>query len=397
MLVLYVHDRWSVLGGADWHLFSLLDSMPEGIEPAGLFGRSDGSVDNVGGVSGECLPGGIHFMKHLDKRAAFPNERKVGDSLRGWLRDTGPDLIHVHNILHPHLLNILHEYGPAVITIQDHRFFCPGQGKVKADGTLCRQPMGLGCAGCFDDEAYFLKTLALTRARLEAVKRFPAVIVLSRYMKQELVESGVRPERIHVIPPFVYGLDPHTGPAAFGRNILFAGRIVGAKGISDLLEAMELVDERAGLVVAGQGSLEDPARARVRKTGIADRVVFKGWTPHHEMADLYRAARVIVCPSRWQEPFGISGLEAMALGRPVVAYDVGGIREWLEDGKTGVMVPPGNTLALAAAINVLWRDPKMAAQLGARGRQAAARRFDRESLMQALLVLYKSVSPCPTF
>jgi glycosyltransferase involved in cell wall biosynthesis len=154
---------------------------------------------------------------------------------------------------------------------------------------------------------------------------------------------------------------------------------------------MALIDETARIVVAGDGPDKGRAVARTAKMGLNGRVVFTGWVAHHHLSDLYRQARAVVVPSRWQEPFGLAGLEALDQARPVAAYDVGGVGEWLEDGRTGLTVPAGNTLALAAAVNVLLRQPGDAAEMGRTGRELVRTRFDRRSLMNRLVDLYRNV------
>jgi glycosyltransferase involved in cell wall biosynthesis len=389
MLVLHVHDRWSALGGADWHLLSVLDSLPEWVRPAGLFGRADGSVDGSGlaGLSRVEL----HFLKKLDQRAPFENQGRVGARLLELVQNLGPDLIHVHNILNPHLLKVLAESGPAVMTVQDHRFFCPGRGKVREDGRLCRETFGRSCAGCFRDREYFERLLDLVESRLSSVARFKALTVLSHYMGQELIQAGLDGDRIQVIPPFCHGLEQQAGPAAEGRSILFVGRLVWAKGLFDLLQALALVPGDGKLVVVGSGTMDEQVAARVRELNLTDRVEFTGWRSHQELAAVYGQARLVVLPSRWQEPFGIVGLEAQALGRPVVAYDVGGVREWLDHGVTGLMTSPGDIPALAAAMTRLLEEPALATALGEAGRRVAQARFDRQSLMARLTDLYQAV------
>ncbi len=365
---------------------SLIDSLPEGFEAQGVFGRADGSVNSAQTSS-------FHFdiIKRLDKKASFVSEERVGERLEDLIADRRPDLIHVHNLLNPHFLEIAAAYGPALITVQDHRFFCPGRGKVKADGSVCYNMFGLGCAGCFSDEDYFFRMLTLVRSRLNVLQKFRKIIVLSGYMKDELIRVGLPEGKIHVIPPFVHGLDRVLSPTAFGRDILFAGRVVWAKGIFDLLEAMTLIDEKARIVIAGDGPDKDRGVVRATDMKQNGRITFAGWVAHHELSRYYRQARVVVVPSRWQEPFGMVGLEALDQARPVVAYDVGGVGEWLEDGRTGLTVPVGNTLALAAAINVFLRQSDDAAQMGRAGRELVRTHFDRNILMNRLTDLYQNV------
>ena len=388
MRVLHVHDRWSALGGADWHLIGLLKYLPREFKAYGLFGRMDGSVGADKPVS---LPGGPHFIKKLDKKAPFAAEKKVAVQVRKTVSRLKPDLIHVHNILNPVLLETLAEPRPAVITVQDHRFFCPGRGKVRADGSLCHRPYGLSCAECFQDEKYFVRLLTLVRARLAALSGFTSIIVLSNYMKSELVTAGLEADKIHVIPPFVHGFEGPANKPVPGWDILFAGRLVWAKGIFDLFEALALTDPGLKLLVAGDGPAFESVAVRGKDLGLVQRIGFTGWTDHPDMACWYQSVRVVVMPSRWQEPFGIVGIEAQSQARPVVAYDSGGIRDWFEDGVTGLLVPSGNVPALAESLDTICHDADTAAAMGQAGQRLVNERFNRDVLMNRLVDLYRQV------
>jgi glycosyltransferase involved in cell wall biosynthesis len=231
----------------------------------------------------------------------------------------------------------------------------------------------------------------LVDARSLALFGFQALIVLSNYMKEELAAIGLPRDGIRVIPPFPHSLDFGYTPASEGEGVLFAGRVVWAKGIFDLLEAMR-IDRSLRVKVAGAGTIEETVLGRVRKCGLGDRIEFLDWIPHGGMAEAYRRARVLALPSRWSEPFGIVGLEAQTLGRPVVAYDVGGVRDWLEDGRTGFLVEPGDAAGLAEKLGFLARNPAEADRLGRQARELTLERFDRERLMGELVELYREVA-----
>jgi glycosyltransferase involved in cell wall biosynthesis len=207
-----------------------------------------------------------------------------------------------------------------------------------------------------------------------------------------LEAAGIPGERIHVLPPFVHGLAPPTTVASSGGYILFSGRLVWAKGIFDFLDALARLPDRIPAVVAGGGTVDTQVAERTRALGLGHRVRFLGWTAHRGMADVLAGARVVVMPSRWQEPFGIAGLEALAAGRPVAAYEGGGIGDWLENGRTGRIAPSGNSALLAEAILELWDRPDQADAYGQAGRILTAGRFDPGRLMARLEDVYKGMS-----
>src|SRR5205823_4998663 len=126
------------------------------------------------------------------------------------------------------------------------------------------------------------------------------------------------------------------------------------KGVLELVEAAHGLP----LVVAGDG----PLRGRVPGA--------LGWVPHDELLRLYERAAVVACPS-YREGYGIACAEAMAHGRPVVASAVGGLRDLVVDGETGLLVPPGDVAALRKALERLLGDADLRARLGAAARERA--------------------------
>ncbi|MFO0730632.1 MAG: glycosyltransferase [Nitrospiraceae bacterium] len=124
--------------------------------------------------------------------------------------------------------------------------------------------------------------------------------------------------------------------------MLFVGRLSAEKGIEVFLDALPLLRAQSWrAVVIGEGPLEAPAKQRVVQEGLADRVRFAGWLSGADLDREYERAAVLAVPSTVKEAFGLVGIEAMAFGKPVVAFDAGGIREWLQDGKTGYLVRQG--------------------------------------------------------
>ncbi|HUG52097.1 MAG TPA: glycosyltransferase family 4 protein, partial [Vicinamibacteria bacterium] len=305
----------------------------------------------------EAVPAEVHHLRGLAARRAEPV------ALEPLLRRLDPDVLHVHTVMNPVALQLCADRG-AVFTVQDHRCFCPGRGKWTASGEVCQATFSpADCAPCFDDDGYGEEMSALTRARLDAVAG-STVVVLSEYMRGELVRAGLSPARVRVVPPFA-DFDPPGPPADDGPPcVLFVGRLVAAKGPLDAVAAWRRSGLPLPLVVAGTG----PLRPAVEASG-AD---VRGWVPHRELPALLRRARALVMTPRWQEPFGIVGLEALAFGVPVVSWDSGGIREW----HPGPLPAWGDVEALAAALRDAVKAPAPAPGTAGFGREEAMRRLE---------------------
>jgi glycosyltransferase involved in cell wall biosynthesis/GT2 family glycosyltransferase/SAM-dependent methyltransferase len=208
---------------------------------------------------------------------------------------------------------------------------------------------------------------------------------------------------------------PHGMPAAAQvdplrteghHDVLFVGRLEHRKGIDSLLEAIPLVLSRhpdTTFTIAGDDTIPAPGggtyRERFEQSADAalagDRVVFRGRLDDDELDRLYAGCELLVAPSRY-ESFGLILLEAMRHAKPVVAADTGGMRG-IVDGN-GVLVPPGDAVALAEAISALLADPARRAELGARSLALFEERYSDESMVDGAEALYRrlvSAEPTP--
>jgi glycosyltransferase involved in cell wall biosynthesis len=144
------------------------------------------------------------------------------------------------------------------------------------------------------------------------------------------------------------------------------GRVDPRKGLDVAVDAVAMLPG-ATLTVTGAGDAEHLRRLRARASGA---VRFAG---HGDPAAAYAAADAVLFPVTWDEPFGLVPLEAMSVGRPVIATGTGGSAEYLRDGENCLLVAPGDALALAASVARLAGDPPLRARLVAGGRETAAR------------------------
>ncbi len=183
----------------------------------------------------------------------------------------------------------------------------------------------------------------------------------------EMIMLGVPRERVHLIPSGVDSdhFTPH-GPAVrrgSAARILCVGRLVERKGYADAILAVAAVPGAECVIVGGPPAAEldgDPVAGKLRKlassVGVAERVRLVGGVSRAELPGWYRSADVLACPA-WYEPFGLTPLEAMACGTPVVAYAVGGFTDTVVDGVTGHLVPPRDYRTLATTLRKLLREP----------------------------------------
>lgn len=178
-----------------------------------------------------------------------------------------------------------------------------------------------------------------------------------------------------------------------GRFLLFAlGRHVYYKGFEFLIRALTSLPD-AALALGGQGPLTPELERIARDAGVAQRVRFVGRIPDQDLPAWYHACDAFCLPSvEPAEAFGIVQVEAMACGKPVVCCELGNGVTWVNrDGETGLVVPPADAAALAAALSRLQQDASLRARLGEAGRRRAFAEFTSAAMAKATLAVYREV------
>lgn len=240
-----------------------------------------------------------------------------------------------------------------------------------------------------------LATAAYRRLDLLTARWCSRIVAVSDDTRRRLLEQGL-PERLVVTVH--NGLDPPereeraslTELGLTDRPVVgCVGRLEPAKGQADLIEAIARLSEPALLLVGRDiGGHRGELERLAERLDVSERVVFAG--SRADVLPLLAACAVVVLPS-WTEGFPLAPMEAMAVRRPVVATDVGGIRELVVDGETGVIVPPRDSGALAQAIGSLLADGALATRLGEQGYRRLRESFSEARMIERVLAIYEEV------
>jgi len=248
----------------------------------------------------------------------------------------------------------------------------------------------------FLEEIMVYRRGRLTRPLLKRVLTgADAVTTISEFSREQLLELGVQPERIHMLYPGVTPLQATEEAGAAlrrkhrleGRKVLITvGRLAPRKGHDRVIEALPRIAERVPEVtylIVGPGSERERLERLAQTTGVADRVVFTGPVAHAETPAYYRASDVFVMANRELangdvEGFGLVFLEANACGLPVIGGRSGGTSDAIRHGETGWLVDPNDTGELAEKITQLLSDSALARRFGEAGRERVERDFTWE-------------------
>ncbi|GBC84990.1 Alpha-D-kanosaminyltransferase [bacterium HR11] len=207
------------------------------------------------------------------------------------------------------------------------------------------------------------------------LKRADLVLPMGKFTKELALKRGADLSKIIPLPfPVRWADRAHVTPLPPEPAVLFAGRLEKEKGVHILLDAMAIAVKRlpqARLMVAGDGPYRPVLEAKVKQLGLCSRVSFLGWLKPERLQRAYAESWVLVLPSIWEEGLGMVLVEAGLMGRPVIGSDLGGIRDIIQHGHNGLLVPPGDAERLADAIVTVLTNPGWAWQMGQANRQVA--------------------------
>lgn len=233
-----------------------------------------------------------------------------------------------------------------------------------------------------------------------AVKRADVLTSPSRSMA-ELISPDWGLVKIEVIPNPIDEriFFPSSEAGGDGRTVLYVGRLEKRKGVDVLVEAFWRVVEEfpsARLLLVGSDTRIDDGKhssfvdyLRTKLGDAGESVKFVGRVDREELVGYYQRSEICVIPSVVFENFPYTCLEAMACGKPVVASDCGGIREMIEDGVNGLLVPPGDVVALSEALIRLLTDRSLSLEMGRRARERVERLYSRKAVVGKILEVYR--------
>ena len=301
---------------------------------------------------------------------------RIADAIRG------ADTVITANVLDAEVLESVRDSRARWIArVHDHRPFCPNGNKVYPQFSApCTNAIGGMCyantllRGCV--RGPHRSSFELIRQRLrvrDAVAHADAVLVSSGYMRDVCIQNGLSEDRIHITPPPLG--EAFFAPAVEPRSaaVLYAGRIEEEKGLLSLVRAVATIAEaaRPSIAVAGRGSesYEHAVREAARHAHV--HVQWLGFLDQPHLVQAIDEARVFALPSLWPEPFGLGATQALARSRPVVAYNVGGVGDWIADPHFSV--PRGDERALGSVIEILCNDAHAWQRASAQSREIAER------------------------
>jgi glycosyltransferase involved in cell wall biosynthesis len=390
MKILLVHNRYQIPGGEE----VVFEQERQLLERAGhqvlTYCRTNFEADTYTGLR----------RLNLVKNIAWSTDTK--QELGRLLRDEKPQIVHVHNtfmMMSPSVFAACREAGvPVVQTLHNYRLFCPAANFVR-DGKPCEECVehtllrGIQY-GCYRQSRPATATVALMlQIQRKRALFADSYVALTDFSRNKFVACGIPAEKVCVKPNFVYP-DPQERTAA-GSHAVVVGRLSEEKGLHTLLIAWKRLHSSIPLSIVGEGPMLPELQKKVSDLKLTG-ITFHGRLSHEKTLQMIKSARFLIVPSECYENFPMGIAEAFACGVPVLCSDIGGMREIVEESRTGLRFTAGNSADLANKVAWAWSHPEQLVAMGKRARREYENRYTAEKNYPLLMEIYRRAAATET-
>lgn len=402
MKILLVNKYHFIKGGAEKHFFMLKELLESHGHTVIVFAMKH--------PNNQPSPYEKYFVSNADLEKVTWSWRGLGVALRmiySWearrkmeqlIKDERPDIAHIHNIYHqisPSILLALKKHHiPVVQTLHDYKLISPNYS-LYHDGQICEITKGGRYCRAVGHKCVKGSRAASLVCAIEMYvhklfgwyeNNVDVFIAPSRFLMGKVKEWRTRVKKITMLP---YFLNTATRPAADqpGDYFLFFGRLSEEKGIPVLLRATTGLDFPLHIIGTGP---DEPRLRQITQDLNLSQVKFLGYQTSQHLIDAIRGARAIIVPSLWYENCPLVIQEAFQQGRPVIATDLGGMKEFVTDEVTGRLFKLGSDAQLHNILEEFVANPVLAQTYGTAAYEYA-KKFDADAFYQRLMELYESL------
>lgn len=398
MKVLLVNKFHYLKGGSEKYYFELGELLKSHGHEVAYFSMEDEKNISTGDKE--------YFVEKLDlntgsKLKAFDviyskkNKKKMEEALD----DFKPDIVHLNNFQRQLSASIISPIKkrniPIIYTAHDVQAICPAISMLDNNQEICEKCMGGKYSNCFKNKCNKGSTLKSLLGAIEGkyyrnnkiyTDKIDAIITPSKFYAEKFVQDGVKSEKIYPIHNYI-NTDEYDISRQNDGYALYVGRLSREKGILNLISAFEKI-KGGKLYIAGNGPEKENIERFIKAKSLNDKIQLLGFLNKDEVKDRIRKASMIIIPSIWYENCPYSALETIAIGKPIVGANIGGIPELVIDEKTGLLYQYDDVSELTRKIEELFNDNIKAEELGNNAKKFAKEEFNKEKYYDSLMNIY---------
>lgn len=402
MKIFMVNKFFYHYGGTESHVFGLSQMLNDKGHQVIPFGMQH--EDNKQEFDSEYFVKKIDYetnslIEKIHNAAKLLYSLEAKKKIRKLIEKTKPDIAHLHNIYHqlsPSILGELKKCNiPMVMTVHDLKLVCPNY-KFLHQGTICEKcyvhRYYHAIIGRCIKNSFIGSTLCAVEMYLhklfhlyDSIDKF---IFLSDFYKMKFIEFGFPADKLIFLPNYV-PMKEYIPSRSIKNYFIYLGRLVPEKGLKTLIKAMKKI-KGYELYIIGDGPERRKLEAELAEGG-DNSIKFLGFQSGESLLYLAREAMFMVIPSEWYENSPRSVLEGLSMGLPVIASNVGGLPELVEDGVNGLIFEIGNADDLSEKILYLINNPDKRREMGKRAREKIEREHNPELFYERTVAIYQSL------
>ena len=398
MKILLVNKFHWYKGGSEKYYFELAELLKENGHEVAFFsmknekniktGEKEYFVDEIDLNTGSKL-------KALDVIYSKANYKKMKEAIK----DFKPDIVHINNFqrqLSASIIKAIKEENiPIVFTAHDVQAICPAITMMDNDKNICERCMHGKYMNCIKKKCNKGSALKSIIGALEGyyyrikkiyTKKIDFIITPSEFYKTKLIEDGIPENKIEAIHNFVELKDYNLETSDEGYALYF-GRLSKEKGILNLINAFSKL-ENGILYIAGEGPEKGNIERIVKENELEGRVKLLGFLNSNQMKETIRKCKFVVVPSIWYENCPYSVMETLAIGKPVIGANIGGIPELVKGNRSGLIYKYDDIDDLTNKMKVLFEDEKLVEEYGKNAKEDANKLYGKEVYYKKVINIY---------
>lgn len=401
MKILLVNKFHYLKGGSEKYYFDLAKLLQEHGHEVAFF-----SMQDEKNIKTNCKE---YFVENSDMNSKNPLKafdiiysRKNKKVMEKALDEFKPDIVHLNNFQRQLSASIIKPIKkrniPIVFTAHDLQAICPAIVMLDNEKNVCEKCLKGKYMNCIKRKCVKNSGLKSILGAIEGKyyrskkiysKRIDKIITPSEFYKKKLEEDGISSEKIEALHNFI-DLNDYNVKTEDEGYALYYGRIIKEKGILNLIKAFKDI-KNAKLYIAGDGPDIEKVKKYIHKNNMEESVKLLGFLSSDKVKEYVRKARFIVVPSIWYENCPYSVLETLAIGKPIIGSNLGGIPELVKDNETGLIYNYNNVKELEERMNKLFNNKEIALQFGKNAKEIAKKDFSKNEYYNKIINIYEGV------
>lgn len=401
MKVLMVNKFHYLKGGSEKYYFELAELLREHGHEVAFFSMKD--EKNIKTDCKEYFVEPIDLntgskLKALDVIYSKENKKKMEEALD----EFKPDIVHLNNFQRQLSASIIDPIKsrniPIVFTAHDVQAICPAITMMDNDKNICEECMKGKYLNCIKKKCNKGSTLKSIVGALEGyyyrtkniyTKKIDFIITPSEFYREKMIEDGIPENKIKALHNFVELKDYDLETSDEGYALYF-GRLSKEKGILNLINAFKNI-KSGKLYIAGEGPEKETIESILKENNLEDRVKLLGFLNSDQMKDTIRKCKFVVVPSIWYENCPYSVMETLAIGKPVIGANIGGIPELVKNEQSGLTYKYDDIDDLANKMETLFNNEDLVSKYGANAKKQANELYGKDIYYKNIMSIYEKL------